>query len=81
MGRVNVDESERLVRAHRLGFGVRRPMPLKDPNTPVYAIGAGAAWNPALSMRAAPRWRVPGLVAGLTHAAYFVPDFGAVGFL
>jgi hypothetical protein len=57
MGRVNVDESERLVRAHRLGFGVRRPMPLKDPNTPIYAIGAGSAWEPALSMRAATRWR------------------------
>jgi hypothetical protein len=40
MGRVNgdeseMDESERLVRVHRLGFGVRRPVLLKDPNTPI----------------------------------------------
>jgi hypothetical protein len=53
MGRVNVDESEKLVEARRLRFGVRRPMPLKDPNTPIYAIWAGPALNPALRRKAA----------------------------
>jgi hypothetical protein len=53
MGRVNVVESERLVKARRLGFGGRRPMPLKNPNTPIYAIWAEPALNPALRSKAA----------------------------